>query len=484
MRSVFWKVSRRTRRPRIACGPAIRGVAWLVFACLGLSMLGLNEWGLNVLGPAACRTALSAERPNVVMIISDDQMWADYSFMGHPHIQTPNIDRLARESLTFTRGYVPDSLCRPSLATILTGLYPHQHGIVGNDPPPPPALKNRPKRQWRRHPDYLKVRNQYIEHIDRAPTTARILGRQGYVSHQSGKWWEGNYRRGGFTHGMTHGDRTRGGRHGDRGLTIGRQGMQPVFGFIDQALEDKKPFLIWYAPFMPHTPHTPPPRLLKKYRDKTDSLPMAKYWAMCEWFDETVGQLLAFLKKRSLEENTLVLYVCDNGWINRRDASRYAPRSKRSQYDGGVRTPIMVRWNGKVAPRLDKQTPVSSIDLAPTLLAACGQPATAAMQGVNLMDAQKLAARERIFGEIFEHDVQHMTDPVPSLRYRWVIEGRWKLIVPHKPRVPDGRLELFDLKVDPHEKRNLAAQHPDRVRQLRARIDAWWPAKPGQQKKP
>src|SRR4051794_41883632 len=83
-------------------------------------------------------TALAAP-PNVVLIVSDDQGWGDYSFMGHPHIETPRLDRLAAESLTFRRGHVPSSLCSPSLASILTGLYPHQHRVTSNDPPPPPG---------------------------------------------------------------------------------------------------------------------------------------------------------------------------------------------------------------------------------------------------------------------------------------------------------------------------------------------------------
>ncbi|MDP7018080.1 MAG: sulfatase [Pirellulaceae bacterium] len=427
---------------------------------------------LTIVGGAFALEATAAP-PNVVMIISDDQSWTDYSFMKHPEIETPHIDRLASQSLTFTRGYVPDSLCRPSLATMISGLFPHQHGIVGNDPPPPPGLK-KGRRGWRNHPDYLKIRNQYIEHIDRAPALPRMLRELGYVSHQSGKWWEGNFSRGGFTHGMTHGDRTKGGRHGDLGLTIGRQGMQPLFKFMDEARAAEKPFFVWYAPFMPHTPHTPPKRILDKYREKTDSLPIAKYWAMCEWFDETVGELTGYLDKNGLAQNTIVLYVCDNGWINQRNASRYAPRSKRSQYEGGVRTPIMVRWMGRVAPKFDRQTVVSSIDLAPTILRAAGLKPTAAMQGVDLLDAQALAKRKVLFGEILEHDIQHMTDPVASLRFRWAIEGKWKLIVPHAGRVPDGEVELFDLEADPHEKRNLAPDHGERVERMTTLIDDWW----------
>ncbi len=119
-----------------------------------------------------------------------------------------------------------------------------------------------------------------------------LLGEQGYLSHQSGKWWEGDPKRAGFTHGMTRGFPNPGGRHGDDGLKIGREGMEPVFEFIDHAIAEKKPFFLWYAPFMPHTPHTPPDRLFQKYKAKgIESDHVARYYAMVEWFDETCGQL-------------------------------------------------------------------------------------------------------------------------------------------------------------------------------------------------
>jgi uncharacterized sulfatase len=428
---------------------------------------------LAVIGVAS-GTRTQAAPPNIVMIISDDQSWTDYSFLGHPQIRTPNIDRLAAESLTFTRGYVPDSLCRPSLATLVTGLFPHQHGIVGNDPPPPPAIAGQTKGQARRDPRYLQRRNEYLRHIDNAPRAAELLKAKGYLSHQSGKWWEGHYTRGGFTHGMTHGDRTRGGRHGDLGLKIGREGMQPVFDFIDMATDKEKPFFVYYAPFLPHTPHNPPERLLAKYRDKTPHLPLARYWAMCEWFDETVGQLVDFVDEKGLGENTLVMYVTDNGWINDTKASRYAPRSKRSQYEGGTRTPIMLRWKGNIEPEMNETHLASSIDFVPTMLAAAGLEPTLEMQGINLLDETAVTQRDHIFGEILEHDIQHMTDPVPSLRFRWVIENQWKLIVPHAGREPKAPVELFDVLADPHEKKNLAADHKALVDRLTSKIDQWW----------
>jgi arylsulfatase A-like enzyme len=410
------------------------------------------------------RSIAPAAPPNVVMIISDDQAWTDFGFMGHPVIQTPNLDRLASESLVFTRGCVPSSLCRPSLATLATGLYPHQHKITSNDPP-----LGLPREE------FLRQRMEQIAYIDRVPTLPRMLGEKGYLSMQTGKWWEGRFSRGGFTHGMTHGDPKRGGRHGDEGLKIGRQGLEPIFRFIEEACD--RPFFVWYAPFLPHQPHNPPDRLLDKYRDETDSIQVARYWAMCEWFDETCGQLLDYLGRKELAASTLVVFVVDNGWIQRVDAGGYAPKSKRSPYDGGLRTPIMLRWPGSVEPARDERTPVISIDLAPTILAACGLKPTADMQGVNLLDRKSLARRKAIFGETFTHNAVDVHDPASSLEYRWCVEGRWKLLVPNPANVRGGQMELYDVIADPHEENNVAGAHEDRVVHMLRLIDAWWAAR-------
>jgi arylsulfatase A-like enzyme len=139
---------------------------------------------------------------------------------------------------------------------------------------------------------------------------------------------------------MTRGFPLPGGRHGDDGLEIGRQGMGPVTSFIDQATAAKKPFFVWYAPFLPHTPHNPPERLFAKYKAKgITSDFIARYYAMVEWFDETCGQLLQHLDAKGLTETTLIVYVGDNGWIQRPDAAGYAPRSKQSANEGGIRQP-------------------------------------------------------------------------------------------------------------------------------------------------
>ena len=418
---------------------------------------------------AACTFA--AKPPNVVLIISDDQSWTDYGFMEHEAIETPNIDRLARQSRLFKRGYVPTSLCCPSLATLITGLYPHQNGITGNEPPIPSGGKNTDQ--------YRSQVQECVGFIDTVPTLPRLLAKRGYLSHQSGKWWQGHYSRGGFTHGMTHGDPKRRGRHGDEGLKIGREGLQPIFDFIDDAGD--KPFFVWYAPFLPHNQHNPPKRLLDKYTKKTESIFIARYWAMCEWFDETCGQLLNHLDEKKLARDTLVIYVTDNGWIQRADNGRYAPRSKRSPYDGGIRTPIMIRWPGKVQPG-ERPELANSIDLAPTILKACGLEPTDTMQGIDLLDDTALAKRKSTHGACYLHNAVDIHKPSANLTHRWLINGNWKVILPYKANLTTrdkakgtGETELYNLAKDPFERRNLAKSKASRVKRLTKQLNALLP---------
>ena len=417
--------------------------------------------------------------PNIVLILSDDQSWTDYGFMGHDHIRTPHLDRLASRSVLFRRGYVPTALCRPSLMTLTTGHYAHRHGLSGNSPS-------------RRHAEpgsklYNERRAALISYIDRFDTLPELLVERGYLCHQSGKWWEGNYSRGGFTHGMTRGFPNPGCRGGDDGWKIGREGMKPVEQFVDMAIERRKPFFLWYAPMMPHVPHTPPKRLLAKYADAGLNRHIAGYYAMCEWFDETCGQLLGYLDKKGVRDNTLVVYVADNGWVQRPNGGGHVARSKASPYEMGIRTPIMFSWPGKFSPA-DREEVVSSIDIVPTILAAAGARQPAALPGLDLLsnlEAGTPIAREMIFGENFAHNIADIEDPEASLTFRWCIAGRWKLLLTYDGEVVrtneqwDSRTvkcpQLFDLMEDPHEKHNLAAAHPREVARLAKAISDWYP---------
>jgi uncharacterized sulfatase len=455
----------------------------------------------------AASAASAATPPNIVFIISDDHAWTDYGFMGHPQIETPHLDKLAARSAVFERGYVPTALCRPALATFATGLYAHQHKISGNDPAllpemlapapaPAPAGEAAAKgkkakaaaRAAGEPAAYAALREKLIANYDRAPSLIKQLGAHGYLTHQSGKWWEGSYQRGGFTHGMTRGFPQPGGRHGDDGLKIGREGLAPIFDFIDHATAEKKPFFVWYAPFLPHTPHTPPDRLFAKYKAKgIASDHVARYYAMVEWFDETCGQLIDRIAQKGLRENTIFVYIADNGWIQSPTSAGYAPRSKQTANEGGTRQPTLFSWPGVIQPGRRGAQLASSIDIVPTLLAAAGAPIPRELPGLNLLPALKSDAptpRDIVYGETFAHDIANLDRPADSLVYRWVIEGKWKLLLTYDGAVSaryassnprdEKRPQLFDLLSDPHEDKNLAAQNPAVVARLAAKLDAWW----------
>lgn len=467
-------------------------VAWC-FSAATLVGAGENSSALKASANAqSSETQSSTGRPNVVLILSDDQAWSDYSFMGHPVIQTPNLDKLAARSAVFRRGYTPVPLCRPSLLSIITGRYPHQHGVTGNDPKPDKSLTNL---------QYAGLKQTLIDRVDTQPTLPRLLGQQGYASFQSGKWWEGNFSRGGFTQGMTRGFPQQGGRHGDDGLQIGRNGMKPVLDFIDQSVSANTPFFLWYAPMLPHTPHDPPERLLKKYQQDGRPIELAKYYAMCEFFDETCGQLLDHLDEKKISENTLVVYVTDNGWIQHTSDMKlgpdwkhgFAPRSKQTVHEGGIRTPIMYSWPGRIEPG-DRSELATSLDIAPTILAAVAvaenrsdvsMPETpaAGRNLIPLLTNKTALDRPYLCGESFAHDIADLDQHETSLQYRWCIEGQWKLILSY-PCEPDRysfihkaneqQPQLFDVVADPVEQRNLAAQHSEIVQRLAEHLHAEW----------
>ncbi|MGB2266442.1 MAG: sulfatase family protein [Akkermansiaceae bacterium] len=425
--------------------------------------------------------AAADTRPNIVFILSDDQAWTDYGFMGHEEIKTPHLDKLAERSVVFKRGYVAAPLCRPSLASMATGIYPFEHGITGND------VDGKNQRAQLDVP----LREAFHKH----PSFIKILTANGYLTHQSGKWWEGSCQDGGFTHGMTHGDPMRGGRHGDAGLKIGREGLKPITDFVDMAVAEKKPFLLWYAPFLPHTPHNPPQRLLKKYSKPGRAMDVAKYYAMCEWFDETCGELLGAIDERGLTKNTVVLYICDNGWAapstnaddpNQKLWGGYAQRSKSSPYENGIRTPIMVSWPAKVKPE-DSPDFAHAIDLFPTIAAAAGVEAPDDLPGIDLLDEKARKDRKAIFGVCYATHNMTPGNPDGTLQYLWCIEGDWKLLRRYhgedtthyrKLHVWDkAPVRLYNLKDDPHEKNDLSAKHPEIVQRMSEAIHAWHPVK-------
>ena len=409
-------------------------------------------------------------RPNVVFLLSDDQGWSDYGFMGHPHVQTPNLDRLASEGLLYERGYVTAPLCRPSLASLVTGLYPHETGIRGNDPvlPLPKTAYLKPgndelRAQW------VDIRNRMTAAMLDKPSMVKSLKEHGYLTLQTGKWWEGNPLNHGFTDAMTHGDPAKDGRHGDDGLLIGRKTMQPIVDFVAKAQANDQPFFIWYGVYLPHTPHNAPERLYNKYKDIAPNEPTAKYWANVEWLDETCGQLIDHLKEQGLYENTLFVYTCDNGWLQNPEKVGYSIRSKREATEMGIRTPIFVTHPGAIEPRREAKILASNIDVATTILHACGITPPAAMTGLDLRHPEALAKRDRIFVDVYQgrSNIDQLADLDAGLDARVVIDGWDKLIA--RPK----KSQLFDLKNDPDDRTDIAASNPEKVKELSAMIEAW-----------
>jgi arylsulfatase A len=462
--------------------------------------------GVEVLITFAVLTvsAVSAQSPNVLYILGDDQAWTDFGFMGNERVHTPHLDALAKESAVFVNGYVPTSVCRPSLATLLTGLYPHQHRIHFNHGPPGNAGYNRMKSSEK----YVETRKKEFELIQKVETLPRLLAKRGYRSLQTGKFWEGHWKNAGFTEGMTtftapQEDQTFGGirrlangervahGNGDAGLQIGRETIEPIYSFIQDCEKAETPWLVWYAPYLPHLPHDAP----KKFFDLAQSRPKVAphevpYFASIAQFDHTVGELMKFLEENELLKNTIIVFASDNGWSpsKQRRGKEYAQikNSKRSPFDLGLRTPVLLRWDGQMQPGKYSEL-ISTIDLMPTILSATKSPSATTLPGINLLQFANSPSRlldpRPVFGEIYPGDATSFSQPQKHIAYRWVRHGDWKLIVSHThppQTAPWGSYmkseALYDLKKDPFETNNLAKndKHRTNVLRLRRILDEWW----------
>ena len=432
-----------------------------VLVILGLYLL-LAACGLSTETSSVESASNEEKPPNILWIIADDQAYSDFGFMGHDLVKTPHIDKLASESALFPNGYVPTSLCRASLATLITGKYAFDHGICFNDPP-----------------DGIPHEATF-RFLEMQVPIPQALKSAGYRSLQTGKFWEGVYTNGGFTDGMTEGR-----RHGDKGLRIGRKTMEPIDQFLGEVGD--QPFFLWFAPYLPHAPFD----AVKSYKQPFEGKGLGKrtigYYANISWLDDTVGELMALLEKSGKADNTVIMFIVDNGWLPNRDGEsfrdlqnrvlRFDPRSKSSPYEGGVRTPVIVRWPEKI-PAGTYDDLVSSIDLFPTTLSMAGLPQFNGLDGVDLLPfmQEKMSLSERtIFGEIYFHTSLDLDNPNVNVTHKWARKGDWKLIV----NVFDNeKVEFYNLANDPMERSDLAAlpEHESRINDIKAEIDAWWPA--------
>ena len=444
-----------------------------------------------------------AAPPNIVYIIADDHTYRDFGFMGSPDALTPHLDRLAAQSARFPNGYVTTSLCSPSLGVLLTGRYPHQSGLHYNHPPPGNSAFNR----MTSRSAYEQARSPAFDLIQNQPTLPRTLGTHGYRSFQTGKFWEGHFSNAGFTEGMTlfepapgqdfGGNRTLASGelaahgNGDHGLKIGRETLQPIADFLDRTPRDQ-PFFIWYAPYLPHLPHDAPQKYFDRHQGRNVPAHRIPYLASVSQFDDTVGELIAMIEKRDLTKRTLFVFVSDNGWTPSTTPDKKNPKefagtieSKYSPFEDGLRTPILLRWDGVITPGTHPQL-VSSIDLLPTVLDALGKSdAIRDLPGRSLLPAAKATHKltdKPVFGEIYPGDATTLGHPEKHIAYRWIRLGDYKLIVPHRHAKAKPwnnyltRPALFNVTSDPTEQHDLSADpdQKDRLSALTHQLNRWW----------
>ena len=438
---------------------------------------------------------LAASRPlNVVFILADDLGWSDLGCYGADLHETPHLDRLAREGVRFTQAYAM-CVCSPTRAAILTGRHAARlHLTIWRE-----AALNPPQNQ-------KLVAPPVIADLPLDETTiAEALKSAGYLTFHVGKWHLGDADHSPETQGF---DLNIGGTHWGApatyfhpfsgefgqarelryvpGLGLGKPGDYLTDRLTDEALKlieqaGDRPFLLnlWF-----HNPHTPlegKPKLVEKYRAKIN--PDLKhqspdYAAMVETLDDNVGRVLEQLRKRKLADRTIVIFASDNGGTiiqhkDRQVTDNSPLRSgKGSLYEGGIRVPLIVRIPGVTPRGRVCDEPVICTDFFPTILELCGVHVADKAAPRGTLDGQSLVpllrqpdARLNRDALFFHYPHYYSTTtPVSAIR-----AGDWKLL----EYFEDQHLELYNLRDDPGEKRDLAAQQPDRAAQLRGRLQAW-----------
>jgi arylsulfatase A-like enzyme len=456
--------------------------------------------------------ALHAAKPNVIVILADDLGWADLSCYGSTFHESPNLDKLAAQGMRFTQAYSSSPYCSPSRAAIMTGRHPARVKITDYIPSNGKSGKLLPAE--------MKMELPLAE-----VTMAEVLRDAGYATWHVGKWHLGE--RGFLPEDQGFEVNIAGNHSGaptsffwpyghDNPEAAKRYHGSPVPGLVEggqkgEHLCDRltseamkligkrkqaQPFFLYLPFYDVHTPIMAKPELVKKYEAKAARLglpPVPKtprftednrahggieakmpetqvnsiYAAMIETMDANVGRLMAKLDELGIADNTLILFTSDNGGHNV-TSNRPLRGGKGWLYEGGVREPWIVKWPGVTKPGSTCDVPVMNTDILPTVLEACGLPAKPDLHkdGVSfasLLRGDTKPVHDALFWH-FPHYGNHGSGPCSSVRV-----GEWKLI----HWIEDDSVELFNLATDPGEKTDLAAQQPDRAKDLRARLEAW-----------
>ena len=421
--------------------------------------------GLSV--PSAPAAAPSAARPNIILILADDLGWADLGCYGNTFNETPNIDRLARQGLRFTQFYA-GPVCSPTRANLQSGQDQARFGITQHIPGH--------RRPFAKLIDPTVPLQLPLE----VETFAERLGAAGYRTGYFGKWHLGGAGFGPAQQGWQTALEFQGNTQppaitGSRETRRNAEFLtEKALGFI--AANRTQPFLLQISHFAVHIPLSSTPELLKKYTAKrpTPGYPSnPAYAGLLEELDQSVGRIVEAVDRTGLAENTLILFLSDNGGLEHEQSGRLVTANaplrgeKGTLYEGGIRIPAIARWPGHVPAGRESATPAITMDVYPTLLELVGAAAAKnqLLDGISLVPVLKNPAASLARDALYWHlPHYHHSTPASAIR-----RGDWKLI----EFFEDNALELYHLSVDPSEQTNLAAREPARARGLRDALAAW-----------
>jgi len=452
----------------------------------------LKALGMGVAAVAAPRglwagDAAKRRRPNILFILIDDMGWRDVGFMGSKYYDTPNIDRLSRQGMVFTRAYANGPNCAPTRACLMSGQYTPRHGIytVGTS-----------ARGSSRHRKLIPIENRTV--LDtKVVTVAERLKAAGYVTASMGKWHLGGdeaTKPTGQGFDVNVGGNTAGNPstyfspYRNRDLPDGPKGEYLTDRLTDEALkfieanarpfdgaQGRRPFFLYLPHYAVHTPIQAKKEMIEKYKAKPPDGGQKNpaYAAMIESTDQGVGRIMGKLDELKLAADTVVIFFSDNGGVGGITDNSPLRGAKGMLYEGGIREPMIVRWPGKVKAGGTCGAAVIGIDFYPTFLEIAGapRPEGQVLDGVSLVGlmtrGEPLAERA-----IFWHFPAYLqgggttwrTTPAGAVQ-----KGDLKLI----EFFEDGRLELYNLKDDLGEKDNLAAKLPEKARELHELMKAW-----------
>lgn len=424
-----------------------------------------------------------ASKPNFVFVLIDDLGWADVGCNGSSFHDTPNVNALAADGMRFTSGYAACPVCSPTRASIMTGKYPARlhltDYLVG--------------RRMRKDSPVLPALYRHEVPLEEV-TIAEVLKGAGYTTCHIGKWHLGGERFypqhqgfdvniGGCSSGMPRSFFWP--AWGKNPPIVGRmEGEYLPDRLADEAVDfikanKDKPFFLYLAHYAVHIPIQAKEAMIAKYKAKPhpgtgQDNPI--YAAMVESIDQSVGRVMETLKQQEIEDRTVVIFMSDNGGLSVQEgpntpATCNAPlrAGKGYLYEGGIRVPWIVKWPGSVKPGSTCDLPVSSVDFFPTMSEIAGLEKVVTN---GQIDGESIAPLLRQTGKLRRDSIYWHYPHFSNQRGRpggAIRQGDFKLI----ERYEDGTLELYDLKNDISEKRNLAVSMPGRAKELHKRLRDW-----------